>query len=155
MPYCSLKFGKIGKKINSLENSSIQTIVIPQKIISNSKDNKDNNNELMKTSNNINNVNNINIFNTQLKSIKRNNNKILDISSDAKKMKFFISCKEDTNNKTNKIHTKKIVKKEKSLENKPLNNNNAINKPIIGQLSNKRNIIIVKRKTSDGINTFH
>jgi hypothetical protein len=37
MPYCSLKFGKTGEKMSSLENSSIQTIVIPQKIYSNSK----------------------------------------------------------------------------------------------------------------------
>ena len=152
MRYCSSKFGKINKKINSVENSGIQTIMIPHKIISNSKDK---NNEVLKTSNNI---NNINIFGTELKSIKRNNNKILDISSDAKKMKFFISYKEDNNNNTNNINKfngKKISKKEKSLENKPINSNNNINKPIIGQLSNKRNIIIVKRKISDGINTFH
>ena len=152
MRYCSLKFGKTGKTMNSVENSGIQTIMISQKIISNSKDK---NNDILKTNNN---VNNINIFNSELKSIKRNNNKILDISSDAKKMKFLISCKEDINININagKIISKKIVKKEKSLENKPLNNNNIIiNKPIIGQLSNKRNIIIVKRKVSDGINTFH
>ena len=152
MRYCSSKFGKINKKINSVENSGIQTIMIPHKIISNSKDK---NNEVLKTSNNI---NNINIFGTELKSIKRNNNKILDISSDAKKMKFFVSYKEDNNNNTNNINKfngKKISKKEKSLENKPINSNNNINKPIIGQLSNKRNIIIVKRKISDGINTFH
>ena len=150
MRYCSSKFGQINKKINSVENSGIQTIMIPHKIISNSKDK---NNEALKTSNNI------NIFGTELKSMKRNNNKILDISSDAKKMKFFISYKEDNNNNNtnniNKFNGKKIVKKEKSLENKPLNSNNNINKPIIGQLSNKRNIIIVKRKISDGINTFH
>ena len=150
MRYCSSKFGQINKKINSVENSGIQTIMIPHKIISNSKDK---NNEGLKTSNNI------NIFGTELKSMKRNNNKILDISSDAKKMKFFISYKEDNNNNNtnniNKFNGKKIVKKEKSLENKPLNSNNNINKPIIGQLSNKRNIIIVKRKISDGINTFH
>ena len=150
MRYCSSKFGQINKKINSVENSGIQTIMIPHKIISNSKDK---NNEALKTSNNI------NIFGTELKSMKRNNNKILDISSDAKKMKFFISYKEDNNNNNtnniNKFNGKKIVKKEKSLENKPLNRNNNINKPIIGQLSNKRNIIIVKRKISDGINTFH
>ena len=151
MRYCSLKFGKTGKKMNSVDNSGIQTIMIPPKIISNSKDK---NNDILKTNNN---VNNINIFNSELKSIKRNNNKILDISSDAKKMKFFISCKEDINININagKILSKKFVKKEKSLENKPLNNNNIINKPIIGPLSNKRNIIIVKRKISDGINTFH
>ena len=76
----------------------------------------------------------------------------MDISSDAKKMKFFISSK-DENNNINKFSGRKIMKKEKSLDNKPLNN--ALNKPIINQIPNKKNIIIVKRKISDGISTFH
>ena len=151
--YGSSKFVKTNKKINSQENSKIQTIIISQKIVSNSKDK---NNDFLKTSNNnINNVNNINIYGGEIKNFKRNNNnnKILDISSDAKKMKFFISSK-DENNNINKFSGRKIIKKEKSLDNKPLNNN-AINKPIINQIPNKKNIIIVKRKISDGISTFH
>ena len=142
----STKFGKTNKKINSQENSKIQTIIISQKIVSNSKDK---NYEFLKTSNNI---NNINIFGGEINNFKRNNNKILDISSDAKKMKFFISSK-DENNNINKFSGRKIMKKEKSLDNKPLNN--ALNKPIINQIPNKKNIIIVKRKISDGISTFH
>ena len=68
-------------------------------------------------------------------------------------MKFCISSK-DENINMNKLSGRKIIKKEKSLDNKLLNNN-VINKPIISQISNKINIIIVKRKISDGISTFH
>ena len=125
--------------------------MMPQKLISNSKEK---NYQILKTTNNINNVtnvNNINIYGGDIKSFKRNNNKILDISSDAKKMKFFISTK-DENNYKNKLSGRKINKKEKSLDNKILNN--GLNKPIIGQ-KNKKNIIIVKRKISESINTFN
>ena len=145
--YGSSKFGRTNK--TSEENSKIQTIIIPQKIASNIKEK---NSDILKTTNNITNVNNINIYVGEIKNFKRNNNKILDISSDAKKMKFLISSK-DENNNINKISGRKIVKKEKSLDNKPLNS--GIYKPIINQISNKKNIIIVKRKVSDGINTFH
>ena len=144
--YGSLKFGKTNK--NSEENSKIQTIIIPQKVLSNIKEK---NFDILKTANNISNVNNINIYG-EIKNYKRNNNKILDISSDKKKMKFFISSKEENNN-INKFSGKKIVKKEKSLDNKPLNT--GIYKPIVSQISNKKNVIIVKRKISDGINTFY
>ena len=145
--YGSSKFGRTNK--TSEENSKIQTIIIPQKIASNIKEK---NSDILKTTNNIKNVNNINIYGGEIKNFRRNNNKILDISSDLKKMKFLISSKEESNN-INKISGRKIVKKEKSLDNKPLNS--GIYKPIINQLSNKKNIIIVKRKVSDGINTFH
>ena len=67
-------------------------------------------------------------------------------------MKLFISYKEE-NNHLNKLG-KKSIKKEKSLDNN-LSNNCINNKPIISQVPNKRNIIIVKRKISDGMNTFH
>ena len=149
--YGSFKFGNDKKKGNSQESSKIQTIMMPQKLISNSKER---NYQVLKTTNNINNVtnvNNINIYGGDIKSFKRNNNKILDISSDAKKMKFFISTK-DENNYKNKLSGRKINKKEKSLDNKILNN--GLNKPIIGQ-KNKKNIIIVKRKISESINTFN
>lgn len=146
--YGSSKLGKMNKNKNSQENSKIQTIILSQKMISN---NKEKNNEMF-ISNNISNVNNINIFGGEIKNFKRNNNKILDISTDTKKRKFFISSK-DENNNINKFSGRKIIKKEKSLDNKPLNNR--INKPIITQIPNKKNIIIVKRKISDGISTFH
>ena len=146
--YGSFKFGNDKKKGNSQESSKIQTIMMPQKLISNSKER---NYQVLKTTNNINNVNNINIYGGDIKSFKRNNNKILDISSDAKKMKFFISTK-DENNYKNKLSGRKINKKEKSLDSKILNN--GLNKPIIGQ-KNKKNIIIVKRKISESINTFN
>ena len=146
--YGSSKFGGTNK--TSEENSKIQTIFIPQKLISYLKEK---NCDILKATNNISNVNNINGYGGETKNFKRNNNKILDISSDAKKMKFFISSKEENNNNMNKVSGRKIVKKEKSLDNKPLNN--GIYKPIISHIANKKNIIIVKRKISDGINTFN
>ena len=76
----------------------------------------------------------------------------MDISSDVKKMKFLISSK-DENSYINKLSGIKIIKKEKSLDNKPLNN--GIYKKGNSQISNKKNIIIVKRKISDRLNTFH
>ena len=145
--YGSSKFWKMNKKLNTEENSKIQTIFIPRKIVSSKKEK---NYDILKTTNNITNVNNINIYSGEIKNFKRNN-KILDISSDAKKMKFLISSK-DENSNMNKISGRIIVKKEKSLDNKPLNN--GMYKPVISQISNK-NIITVKRKISDGINKFH
>ena len=145
----SSKLWKKNAKLNSEENSKVQTIIFPKKKIFNLKEKNCNN---LKTTNNINNVNNINIYSGEIKNIKRNQNKILDISSDVKKMKFLISSK-DENSYINKLSGIKIIKKEKSLDNKPLNN--GIYKKGNSQISNKKNIIIVKRKISDGINTFH
>ena len=124
----SSKLWKKNANLNSEENSKVQTIIFPQKKIINLKEKNYNN---LKTTNNINNIN---------------------ISSDVKKMKFLISSK-DENSYINKLSGIKIIKKEKSLDNKPLNN--GINKKGNNQILNKKNIIIVKRKISDGINTFH
>ena len=145
--YVSSKFGRTNR--TSEENSKIQTITLHQKMVSNIKEKNSDN---LKITNNISKVNNINTYGGEIKNFKRNNNKFLDISSDAKKMKFLISSKEENNN-INKISGRKIVKKEKSLDNKPLNS--GIYKPIISQISNRKNIIIVKRKVSEGINNFH
>ena len=150
LKYNSLKFGKKNKKIILEENSKIQTIFIPPKKIFNIKEK---NYEILKTKN-INNVNNINICGGEIKNFKKNFNKILNISSDSKKIKFVISPRDDNNyiNNINKITGRQIKKKEKSLDNKP--SNNGIYKTDISQINNKNNIIIIKRKISDGINKY-
>jgi len=145
------KLGKIKNKKNS-EDNSIQTIAVPQKFISYSRDKK---NECIKN-NNINSINNVNIIGEgEIKVFKRNNNnKLLDIS-DARKIKLYTSIR-DYNN-INKVYgRKKYIKKEKSLDCKLSNTNvNSTNKSGANQSSNKKNITSVKRKTSDGINIFH
>ena len=150
LKYNSSKFGKKNKKIILEENSKIQTIFIPPKKIFNIKEK---NYEILKTKN-INNVNNINICGGEIKNFKKNFNKILNISSDSKKIKFVISPRDDNNyiNNINKITGRQIKKKEKSLDNKP--SNNGIYKTDISQINNKNNIIIIKRKISDGINKY-
>ena len=140
LKFNSSKFRKIDQKIISEENSKIQTIFIPPRKIINLKDK---NFEILKTTNNINNVNNINFEGGEIKKIKKNFNKILNISSDSKKIKLVISPRDDNSyvKKKKKLTGRQIKKKEKSLDNKP----NGICKSIY----NKKNIIIIKRKISD------
>ena len=137
------KLGKIKNKKNC-EDNSIQTITVPQKFISNSRDKK------CETIRN-NNINNVNIVDGgEIKVLKKNNNKLLDIS-DTRKIKLFTTSKDENNNNINKVTgRKKSFKTEKSLDCKLFNNNiNNINKP------NKKNITSAKRKISDGKNNFH
>ena len=146
------KLGKIKNNKNSDDNS-IQTIIVPQKFISNSRDKKY---ETTKN-NNIHSINNVNIVGGgEIKVFKRNNNKLIDIS-DTRKIKLFTSSKDENNNNVNKVSAKKkYIKKEKSLDGKLSKNNlNSTNKSYVKQSSNKKNIISVKRKTSDGANNFH
>jgi hypothetical protein len=143
------KLGKIKNKKNS-EDNSLQTITVPQKFISNSRDKK---NETIRNNNinNVNNVNNVNIVDGgEIKVLKKNNNKLLEIS-DTRKIKLFTSSKDENNNNINKVSgRKKSIKKEKSLDCKVSNNNiNNSNKP------NKKNITSAKRKVSDAKNNFH
>ena len=136
------KLGKIKNKKNC-EDNSIQTITVPQKFISNSRDKK------CETIRN-NNINNVNIVDGgEIKVLKKNNNKLLDIS-DTRKIKLFTTSKDENNNINKVTGRKKCIKKEKSLDCKLFNNNiNNINKP------NKKNITSAKRKISDGKNNFH
>jgi hypothetical protein len=146
------KLGKVKNNKNS-EDNSIQTIIVPQKFISNSRDKKY---ETTKN-NNIHSINNVNIVGGgEIKVFKRNNNKLIDIS-DTRKIKLFTSSKDENNNNVNKVSAKKkYIKKEKSLDGKLSKNNlNSTNKSYVKQSSNKKNIISVKRKTSDGANNFH
>ena len=136
------KLGKIKDKKNT-EDNSIQTITVPQKFISNSRDKK------YETIRN-NNINNVNIVDGgDIKVLKKNNNKLLDIS-DTKKIKLFTTSKDENNNINKDTSRKKGIKKEKSLDCKlSYNNINNIIKP------NKKNITSAKRKVSDGKNNFH